>query len=64
MTFRKRILSVKRLRRSKKGKIIRNPNKSFQDYLDLGFVPTRIYTKSQVCEHDKKLLKSKKRIKL
>lgn len=64
MTFKETILSIKRLRKAKKGIISSNSGKSFKDYLDLGVVPTKIYTRSQVSERDKKLLKSQKRIKL
>lgn len=64
MTFKERILSIKQLRRFEKGTINSHLDKPFRDYLDLGVVPTRVYTKSQVSERDKKLLRSKRKIKL
>ena len=57
MTFKERILSIKQLRRFEKGTINSHLDKPFRDYLDLGVVPTRVYTKSQVSERDKKLLR-------
>lgn len=64
MTLKEKILAIKKLRKVQKGKIISNCNQSLKDCLNLGVIPTRIYTRSQVSERDKKLLKSKRKIKL